>query len=464
MSSTTSTQKGTRMTSHHSRFVHRSTRLLAAGTALTLVAALAACAESTGDIDSEYGFAIAEQDPTAPITIWVDATRQPAVEAFQAANPDIAVELVVDDGSAGGSGTFQTRIGLADQAGDGWPDVVFSTQQNDASWASRENAGQQAFAAPLNQGFLDQEFLDGFTPGALDPATVDGTVYGLRNDLAPVLLWYNQTLFDEFGYDVPTTWEEYVELSDQVAAENPGYFLGSIGDSFVGPYVYYWAGQAPIFQVDGDTFSSDFSDPNSVRVTEMLDHMVDNGTLITDSLFSAEFVEKSDRLLAIPGAAWYAGALFQNPDNVGGEPGEWGAAAPLYWEGDDQVTGNIGGGIWYASSHSKNLEAVKTFLEFIVTDEAVAGTGGLPAYGSASDAWLAGQAESGFFAGDFEGAMSTAAATIWSGWGFPNFSPETAYATIIIPGLAEGKAIADMVDEWETEVKNEAQVVGYTTN
>ena len=50
------------------------------------------------------------------ITVWADATRQPAVEAFQAAHPEIKVNLVVDDGSSGASGTFQTKIGLADQA------------------------------------------------------------------------------------------------------------------------------------------------------------------------------------------------------------------------------------------------------------------------------------------------------------------------------------------------------------
>lgn len=404
----------------------------------------------------------AEQDSDSPITIWVDATRQPAVEAFQEAHPEIEVEVVVDDGSAGGSATLQTKIGLADQAGEGWPDVAFSTQNNDASWAARENNGVQAFAAPLNRGYFDDEFLDGFTPGALDPFTIDGTIYGLRNDLAPVLLWYNKELLDEFGYYIPTTWEEYEALGETLAAEHPGYFLGSVGDSFVGPYVYYWAGAAPIFTLDGNTFSSDVNDPNSVRVTEMLDNMVANGSLVQDSVFGAEFVAKSSQLVAIPGPAWYSGALFQNPDSINAQPGQWGAAPPLVWEGDEPVTGNVGGGTWFASSHSKNLEAVKTFLEFIVSDEATAGTGGLPAYDAAAQTWLETQAESGFYDGDFTDAVGTAAATVWSGWGFPNFSAETAWSKIIVPGLASGQTIGELADAWQTEMENEAQVVGYT--
>lgn len=396
------------------------------------------------------------------ITVWADATRQPAVEAFIAAHPEVKVNLVVDDGSSGASGTFQTKIGLADQAGDGWPDVVFSTQNNDAAWAAKETNGVQAFAQVLNDGFLDKGFLDGFTPGALDPVTVDGKVYGLRNDLAPVLFYYNKALLDQFGYQPPTTWEEYQALGDKLAADHPGYFLGAIGDSFEGPYVYYWSGEAPIFQVNGDSFKSDTSDPNAKKVSDLIDHMVANKTLTLDSLFGAAFVANASKLVAIPGAAWYAGALFQNPGNVNAKAGDWVAAPPLYWSNGNKVTGNVGGGVWYASSHTQNPEAVKTFLQFIVSDPKVAGTGGLPAYKSAADAWLDGQAKSGFFAGDFKTAISTAASSVWSGWGYPNFSPETAWAKVITPGLAAGKTMADLSADWQQEMKNEAQVVGYT--
>ncbi len=398
------------------------------------------------------------------ITIWADATRQPAVEAFQADHPEIKVNLVVDDGSSGASGTFQTKIGLADQAGEGWPDVVFSTQNNDAAWASKEINGVQPFAQVLNEGFLDQAFLDGFTPGALDPVTIDGKVYGLRNDLAPVLFWYNKTLLEQFGYEAPKTWEAYQALGDKLAAEHPGYFLGAIGDSFEGPYVYYWSGQAPIFQVEGEKFKSDTSHPDAAKVSALIDHMVANKTLTLDSLFGASFVASADKLVAIPGAAWYAGALFQNPGGVNAKAGDWVAAEPLYWEGKDKVTGNVGGGVWYASSHTASPEAVKTFLQYIVSNEKTAGTGGLPAYKAAADAWLEAQASSGFYAGDFKAAISTAAASVWNGWGYPNFSPETAWAKVITPGLAAGKTMADLSAEWQQEMKNEAQVVGYTVD
>ncbi len=68
------------------------------------------------------------------------------------------------------------------------------------------------------------------------------------------------------------------------------------------------------------------------------------------------------------------------------------------------------------------------------------------------------QASSGFYAGDFKGAVSTAASSVWNGWGYPDFSPETAWAKVITPGLAAGKTVADLSADWQKEMQNEAQV------
>jgi len=440
-------------------------RIIALATGIAAVAALTACSGGGGGAGgSQYGFDAAEQDATAPLTVWVDSSREPIANAFKAANPDITVNVETYDGNSGGSDSFKTKVALFDQSGSGWPDVVFSTQQNDTSWASKGNNGGQPFAAVLNKGLLSDDFLNGFTKGANDPMTVDGNVYGVRNDLAPVVYWYNDTLMKQFGYDVPKTWEDYQALSDKVAAEHPGYILGSVGDSFQGPYIYYWGAQAPIFQVDGDTFTSNFSDPNSEKATELIDHMLANKTLVNDSVFGADFVQKySDKVLGMPGPAWYSGALFQNKDSLNAPAGTWGAADPLSWSGSDKVTGNVGGGVWYGSSHSKNLAAVAKFLQYVTSsDDAVKLAAGLPAYQSAAGTWLDQQAGSGYYVGDFKAALTTAAASVWSGWGYPSFSAETAYASIVVPGISAGKTQADLVPQLQKEYDNQAQVQGYT--
>lgn len=445
----------------------RITRLMtmtAAAAAGLLV--LSGCSPSaSGAGQGKYGFTEAEQVPDSEITVWVDASREPAVTAFQEAYPDIPVKLETYDGSAGGSGSFQSKITLMDQAGEGWPDVVFSTQQNDAIWASKQTAnGEQGFAAPLNKGFLDEEFLDGFAPGSLDYATIDGTVYGLRNDLAQTVFYYNQTLLDQFGYEVPTTWEEYGELGDKLAAEHPGYILGSMGDSFM-TYVYYGGSESPVFQSpEPGVFHSDTSDENAQKISEIIDGMLANGTLVQDSFFSAEFAAKyADKLVGVPGPVWYTGAIFQG--GLATPAGQIGVAPPLSWEGGEVAAGNVGGGQWYASSHSKNLEAVKTFLEFVTSADEfqVEASSGYPAYTSAAEKWLDKLAEDAYFVNDdFKTVMSDAAGQIWDGWNVTSWSPETAWSKVVIPGIAAGETVVSQLPAWQEELENEATVNGYT--
>ena len=71
------------------------------------------------------------------------------------------------------------RSACSTMPGSGWPDVVFSTQNNDAAWASQPANGQQAFAAVLNQGLVPQDVLSGFAQGSAGP------VHGGRQGVLP---------------------------------------------------------------------------------------------------------------------------------------------------------------------------------------------------------------------------------------------------------------------------------------
>lgn len=446
---------------------HRIPRVLSLTAAAATVVLLAAGCSGSAGTDDSYGFPAPEQVPDSPITIWVDADRTAIVEAFQEDHPEIPVNIETYDGNSGGSDSFHTKVSLFDQAGEGWPDVVWSTQVNDAAWAAQEQNGVQAYAAALDQGVLDQEWLDGYTANALDPVTFDGHVYGVRDNLAPVVFWYNKALFDEFGYEIPETWEDYQALGDKLAAEHPGYILGSIGDPFTAVLTNMWSAQAPIYTVDGDTFSADFSDDHATRMIELMDHMYANGTLAIEGLFTPDFpAAYKDKVLGIPGPTWFTGAIIQNPDILDAPAGTWGAGYPLHWEGEDVATGNVGGGFWYGSSHSKNLDAVAAFLQYAVSGpRSIELITGLPAYESTASEWLDVQASNGYWANEdtFKDVVTTAASNIWQGWGATlAFSSEPAWAEIVAPALASGGTIASVVDEWQTKYENDAQVNGYT--
>ncbi|MEU9834722.1 extracellular solute-binding protein [Streptosporangium sp. NPDC048047] len=434
----------------------------AGASAIALI--LAGCAADGGTSAGSYGFPQAEQDDKAPITVWVDSDRVGAADAFKKANPGVKIDVVTYDGSANGSNSFRTKVQLFDRAGKGWPDVVFSTQNNDAAWASRKSNGKQAFAAVLNGGLVPDKTLGSFTQGSLTPCTVEGKVHCLRNDLAQAVLWYDKSLLDEFGYSVPTTWEEYQALGEKAAKEHPGYIVGTTGDPWT-PEVYFWGSKCQANGITGPASVTVATGTTECRrAASMLDVLIRNGTTPNVSVFTPEFVKKySGKVLVMPGPAWYAGAIFNNPQSLDVPAGRLGVGAPPAWQGDGAVTGNVGGGTWFVSSHSKNLKAAAKFVEFVTTadDYQVNVAPGYPAYAPAADKWVKKQESSGYYATDLQ-ALIKAGSQIWSGWGSGIFSQEAIWAKTVTPAIAEGRSLVDLLPEWETAIKNQAQVNGYT--
>ncbi|HEX4056899.1 MAG TPA: extracellular solute-binding protein [Galbitalea sp.] len=444
-------------------FTRKVRTIAAVASAAAIALILAACSGGSGGGSSSFGFTEAKQGKGA-ITVWVDATRVPAAKAFETAYPKDKIKIVTYDGSANGTNSFQTKMDLFDKAGSGWPDVVFSSQDNDASWASQKDGKTQAFAAVLDQGYVSKATLAGFTPSSLNPCTVNGHVYCLRNDLAPNVLWYNQTLFTQFGYTVPTTWEQYEALGVQLAKDHPGYIVGSVGDSFEGPEIYMWGAKCQANDITGPrAVTVNTTSANCKRGADLMDTLTANGTLTQDSLFSPDFVKKyTGKVLMTPGPAWLGGAIFDSKTSLNVPAGQIGVAAPLTWGSEAPATGDVGGATWFVSSHSKNLAEAKKFVEFVTTAPNYQAklAPGLPAYSSAQKQWLAAQETSGYYVTSLS-ALTAAASVVWSGWGAGQFSQEAIWSKTIIPEVAAGKKVVDLLPEWGTAISNQAQTLGY---
>jgi multiple sugar transport system substrate-binding protein len=445
----------------------RSALTVAALGAATALLALTGCSTGGGSANGSYGFPEAKQDTSSTITVWVDADRQAAAKAFEKANPDTKIKVVTYDGSANGSNSFRTKMQLFDRAGSGWPDVVFSSQNNDAAWASQKSNGKQAFAAVLDKGLVPKDTLDNFTPGALNPCTVNGQLYCLRNDLAQAVLWYDKSLMDQFGYTVPTTWEEYQALGEKVAKEHPGYIIGTAGDAWT-PEVFMWASKCQANDITGPKSVTVKTDSTECkRAASMLDTLRENGTVPVVSVFTPEFVKSyAGKVLMMPGPAWYAGAIFNNAQSLNVPAGQLGVAAPLPWKGEDKpVTGNVGGGTWFVSSHSKNLKAAEKFVEFVTTadDYQVNVAPGYPAYAPAAKKWVQKQESSKYYATPLN-PITTAASQVWDGWGFGIFSQEAVWAKTMTPAITGGKTIEELLPTWQQAIENQAKVDGYKVN
>ena len=457
------------MSSPESSASSRGPRVRAAVTALSLSAAallLAGCASATTTSQAPAGstaFKPVKQDTSAQITVWADSTRLPMVQAYQKLHSDVKMNVVTYDGGADGSNYLQTKVQLFDRTGSGWPDVVFAPP-TDLTWASAPTKpGAIPFAAPLDQNLVPQPTLDNFAKGALSPCQYNGHTYCMRNDIAQVMLWYNKTLMDKWGYQVPTTWQQYQDLGLKVAKEHPGYLVGSVGDTN-SQESYLWSSQCPAFQlVKPGTLRVNLQDGNCTRMSNLLDSLISAKAVSTEGFFSQGFAKSSgSKVLMAYGPSWYGQYLFNAAFKT--PVGQISAAAPLTWPGETTPsTGNVGGGTWMVSSHSANLKASTDLVTWLTTSDAnQANAPTYPAYVPAAKTWLANPTNAKYFATDISGVFQQAANEVWTGWSNTKFSDATAWSSVVLPALTAGKSLTATLPAWQTAISDEAKANGYT--
>ncbi|MEU9444512.1 extracellular solute-binding protein [Streptomyces sp. NPDC048304] len=441
-------------------------RTTAAALSLATAAVLAGCASADTTTQSsssaQPAFKPVTQQDGSQITVWADSTRLPSVQAYQKSHPNVKMKIVTYDGGADGSTYLQTKVQLFDRTASGWPDVVFGSP-TDVTWASEPTKpGAQPFAAPLDDKLVPQSTLDGFAKGSLAPCQFNGHTYCLRNDIAQVVLWYNKTLMDKWGYKVPTTWEDYEALGKQVAKDHPGYLVGSVGDTN-SHESYFWSGRCPAFSLTKpDTLRSALQDPNCTRMAKLLDGLISAKAVTTKGFFSQGFAKDSgSKVLMAYGPSWYGQYLFKAAFKAPAK--QIAAASPLTWKGETTAaTGNVGGGVWMVSSHSANLKASTDLATWLTTsDENQASAPTYPAYTKAAQAWLANPANSGYFANDVSKPFQEAANEVWTGWSNTKFPDATAWSSVVLPALTSGKTLTSTLPAWQQEISNEAKAHGY---
>ena len=394
------------------------------------------------------------------ITVWTDATRLPGFQLFQKTHPNVHLDIVTYSGDNDGASDLQTKIELYNRTGSGWPDVVFSAEETDAAWTS---SPQYHFAAPLNTGLVAQSTLNGFATGALATCTFNGKIYCLRNDIGQNVLWYNKTLMDEFGYKLPTTWAQYQQLGETVAKQHPGYVIGTIGDAW-SQDVYFWASECPSNHLLGTLkVEIDTAAPQCTRVANLLDPLIADGSVSKLSVESSDFAKQygdANKILMEVGPSWYGEYIFDDAYKV--PAGEIAAAVPPTWPGDD-YTGDVGGGIYMVSSHSKDPQLAAEVAVWMATSTDYQKTAPTyPAYRPAAQVWLKAVNSSGYFATSPARVFAETANDVWPGWSSLLFSTDGVWADTVVPGITAGKSLSSLLPAWGTALKDQAQTLGYT--
>jgi len=422
-----------------------------------LLATVAAAAIG-GGVLAAAGAASAKSS-TAPLLVWVDSTRVAAVKAYEAAHPSVKITLVTVDGDANGDGTYQSKFSLFNRVGHGWPDVFFSEENNDA--ASLANS---VYKDAANLGALiPKKVIAGFG-STISNCTIGGQIVCLRNDIAQNVLWVNQKLLTQFGLSVPTTWAEWAADGAALAKDHPGYIIGTVGNSWDDD-IYLWGNECPLNQVTGtQTIVINPSSPNCTTIAGLVDQSIANGSDPVQSVFGSSFAKTyGPKIVMMTGPSWYGADLFPG---LGIPAGQMAAYPPLKATNGASVTGAVGGGLWFVSSHSKQLKLAASVAQWLATSPAVQQnikiSGGFPAYVPDDAAWLTAAEKSGYFANDIGPAFAAAAKEMWPGWSPVPYSTDGIWASTVTPALTGGSTLASQIGAFASALKNYAQSDGYT--
>jgi ABC-type glycerol-3-phosphate transport system substrate-binding protein len=429
---------------------------------LVVLLATALVAAATGGASATAG------KPSGSLTVWVDSVRLPAAKLYAKTHPNVKLKIVTFDGDSNGATTLQAKIQLWNRTGNGWPDVIFSEQVNDPVWMAQKPFD---YAANLEGGVFPTKIASQIPKPSIGQCTVNGHLVCIQDNLAPEVLYYNKKLMNQFGYKVPTTWQQWAAIGDDVAKNHPGYVIGTVGDSY-GHWLYLWADQCPLSTLKGPkTVLINAADAHCTRMANLLDPLIANKSVSTTTVFSPDFAKQyggdADKVLMMPGAAWYALAVFR--DTLKLPAGEWTTATPLRWGNEPVVTGQVGGGPWIISKHTKNMPAAVDFVQWNVAGAKLntkipnysAVAPGLPSYAPAAKAWLAWLGKDPFFAAPPGAAIGAAANQIWQGWGLVTYPDQPVWSNSVVTQLVAGKSLSSLLPALGQGLTQAAKAAGY---
>ena len=191
---------------------------------------------------------------------------------------------------------------------------------------------------------------------------------------------------EALGKPVPTTWEEFQTLGDELASQ--GYSLGSGVEPFPLYSFLVSDGCDMVMPVEGkeDTVKIDLTTESCLKPARMVDDMLANGSLSKVGPFEPDFVNlaKTGKVPLIIGPTWFGEYVIK--PTYEWPAGKLAAAPPLKWDDQTQpLTWSWGGGTyggWKDTAHPAEVVDLITWMATDVANQTEAVTpAGAPAVG-----------------------------------------------------------------------------------
>lgn len=278
-----------------------------------------------------------------------------------------------------------------------------SGQAPDMFLVQPKNAGQNGVFALAEAGYLAP--IDGLRIISLAGAGAEafrhnGRVYSVPSGVAALGTYYNRNLFNQYGLQVPTTWDEFLNVCRVLKSNGVQPIVMGDRDSYVLQFGLYQLAASVIYPTrpnfDDDLYTgrTRFTDPGTWdRVLTMYKTLYDNGYIdasVTLGLGNAQSIQQfidgraamifdgsfNAASIRAQGGANFERGYFPLPGNTAGQP-LFAAVAP--------------GGNLAISSRSRNIELCKQILDWMFDGDspafrAMVNTArGITTYGYGSD-------------------------------------------------------------------------------
>ncbi|MCS5717245.1 sugar ABC transporter substrate-binding protein [Herbiconiux sp. CPCC 205763] len=334
---------------------------LATASTLALGLSLAACASGGGSSAGGSGSADdiqAALEKGGSITYWSwTPSAEAQVAAFEKAYPNVDVNYV----NAGTNTDEYTKLQNAITAGSGAPDVAQLEY-----YAIPQFALSDSLVDLSSYGFADYE--KDYSAGPWSSVAFDGKVYGLPQDSGPMAMFYNKTVFDKYGIEVPTTYDEYIAAAEKLHAADPNaYITSDTGDPGFATSMIWQAGGQP-FTAKGTDVSINLQDDGSKKWADEWNKLNEGKLLSTTPSWSDEWYKAlgDGSIATLLTGAWMPGVL---ESSVPQASGNW-RVAPMPTYDGTPVTAENGGGGQVVLKQSKNQALAAGFLQWLNHDPA----------------------------------------------------------------------------------------------
>lgn len=289
----------------------------------------------------------------------------------------IKVELTTDK-------NLEDKIGASMQGGE-YPDVIHLATGREAGLTEQFIKGNMmadltdvlSMTVPGEDKKVSDKIAGGFTETSLTNPYSDGKTYLAPMFYSPCGLFYNKGLFEEKGWEVPTTWDEMWALGDKAKAEGislftyptTGYF-----DAFFYALMYSVGG--PEFFNKATNYEEGIWDTEEgQKCFEIVAKLATYTNPITPAQANDQDFTQNQQLvldnkaLFMPNGTWIVGEMAEAPRADGFE---WGMTAlPAVTADGDAYSYTWFEQAWVPAG-AEHQEEAKQFVAFLYSDKACA--------------------------------------------------------------------------------------------